>query len=140
MASRVADGRDGNAAGASSDGAGRAEQLADLVVALADENAHLQRALETRVVIEQAKGVLAERFDLDVHEAFRLLRVAARSNRIRLHDLAARIVESRQTPAEIEEVRLGRRRLGGADLQGMRASPARPSETTDRSAPGSRDR
>ena len=103
MASRIAESRDGNvAASAARD---RAEQLADLVVALTDENMHLQRALDTRVVIEQAKGVLAERFDVDVHEAFRLLRVAARSNRIRLHDLAARVVASRQTPPEIEDVR-----------------------------------
>jgi hypothetical protein len=86
----------------------REDRLAELVVALADENANLQRALDTRVVIEQAKGVLAERLDVDVHEAFRLLRMSARSNRMRLHDLATRVVESRQTPPEIEETRLGR--------------------------------
>jgi AmiR/NasT family two-component response regulator len=86
----------------------REERLAELVVALADENANLQRALDTRVVIEQAKGVLAERFGVDVHEAFQVLRISARSNRMRLHDLAARVVESRQTPPEIDESRLGR--------------------------------
>src|SRR5919206_2479509 len=102
MASQLADGRDGTAEAFSTE---REERLADLVVALADENANLQRALDTRVVIEQAKGVLAERFDVDVHEAFRLLRASARSNRIRLHDLAARVVESRETPPEIEDVR-----------------------------------
>jgi ANTAR domain len=104
MASQLADSHDGTAVFSE-----REDRLTELVVALADENANLQRALDTRVVIEQAKGVLAERFDVDVHEAFRLLRVAARSNRIRLHDLAARVVEARQTPPEIEEVRLGRR-------------------------------
>jgi AmiR/NasT family two-component response regulator len=104
MASRVADGHDGTAV--SSD---REERLTELVVALADENANLQRALDTRVVIEQAKGVLAERFDVDVHEAFRLLRLSARSNRMRLHALATQVVESRQTPPEIDETRLGRR-------------------------------
>jgi AmiR/NasT family two-component response regulator len=86
----------------------REERLAELVVALADENANLQRALDTRVVIEQAKGVLAERFGLDVHDAFDLLRLAARSNRMRLRDLATRVVQSRQTPPEIEATRLGR--------------------------------
>ena len=106
MSQRVADGRDGTLA---SDG--RADQLAELVVALVDENAHLQRALDTRVVIEQAKGILAERFDLDVHDAFDLLRFSARSNRIRLRDLATRVVESRATPPEIEVTRrLGRPR------------------------------
>src|SRR5437588_1537472 len=106
MASRLAEVRDGAVELASSE---REERLAELVVALADENANLQRALETRVVIEQAKGVLAERFGLDVHEAFQVLRRSARSNRMRLRDLAERVVESRQTPPEIEDVRLGRR-------------------------------
>ena len=105
MASRVANGRDGAVAAASE----REERLAELVVALADENANLQRALDTRIVIEQAKGVLAERFDVDVHEAFRVLRLAARSNRIRLHTLAERVVESRVTPPEVEEARLSAR-------------------------------
>ena len=106
MASRVTDGADG-AVGIAPDE--RAERLADLVIALADENANLQRALDTRIVIEQAKGVLAERFDVDVHEAFRVLRLAARSNRIRLHTLAERVVESRVTPPEVEEARLSSR-------------------------------
>src|SRR5919201_5595807 len=103
MASQLADGSGGTAEAFSSE---REERLADLVISLADENANLQRALDTRIVIEQAKGVLAERFDVDVHEAFRLLRFAARSNRIRLYDLAARVVESRATPPEIEAARL----------------------------------
>src|SRR3989442_1484019 len=101
MAPHVADGRDGDGAVSGE----RGKRLAELVVALADENAHLQRALDSRVVIEQAKGVLAERFAVDVHEAFRLLRVSARSNRIQLHDLAARVVESRETPPEILRAR-----------------------------------
>jgi hypothetical protein len=103
MASHVADGRDGAIELPSSE---REERLAELVAALADENANLQRALDSRIVIEQAKGVLAERFDVDVHEAFRVLRLAARSNRIQLRELAARVVESRTTPREIEDVRL----------------------------------
>jgi AmiR/NasT family two-component response regulator len=106
MASQLADGRGRLVRAAASE---REERLAELVVALADENANLQRALDTRVVIEQAKGVLAERFGVDVHEAFQVLRMSARSNRIRLHDLATRVVASRQTPPEIEEIRLGRR-------------------------------
>jgi AmiR/NasT family two-component response regulator len=105
MASQLADGRDG---GLELAGSEREERLAELVAALADENANLQRALDTRVVIEQAKGVLAERFGVDVHEAFQVLRLSARSNRMRLHDLAARVVESRQTPPEIDETRLAR--------------------------------
>jgi ANTAR domain len=105
MASQLADGNSGTAEAFSTE---REERLAELVVAFADENANLQRALDTRVVIEQAKGVLAERFGLEVHEAFQVLRRAARSNRMRLHDLATRVVESRQTPPEIERARLAR--------------------------------
>src|SRR4051812_22329004 len=41
----------------------------------------LQTALDTRIVIEQAKGILAERFHLPVDDAFLLLRYAARSSR-----------------------------------------------------------
>jgi ANTAR domain len=106
MASQLTDGRNGSV---EIDATEREERLAELVVALADENANLQRALDTRVVIEQAKGVLTERFGLDVHDAFDMLRTSARSNRIRLRDLAERVVESRQTPPEIEAIRLGRR-------------------------------
>jgi AmiR/NasT family two-component response regulator len=105
MASQLADGREGAVELAATE---REERLAELVVALADENANLQRALDTRIVIEQAKGVLAERFGLEVYEAFQLLRRSARSNRMRLHTLATRVVESRQTPPEIDEARLGR--------------------------------
>lgn len=48
----------------------------------------LQRALD-RVVIEQAKGVLVERHDLDPDAAFDQLRKHARSTSARLHDIAA---------------------------------------------------
>ena len=106
MASGVADRRDGTIEAAASE---REERLADLVIALADENSNLRHALDTRIVIEQAKGVLAERFDVDVHQAFRVMRLAARSNRILLRDLATRVVESRVTPREIEEARLSGR-------------------------------
>jgi len=88
----------------------RATRLEELVVALAQDNTHLQRALDSRVVIEQAKGVLAERFGIELPDAFELLRRSARSNRIRLRDLAARVVESRETPAEIAAMLDGHRR------------------------------
>jgi AmiR/NasT family two-component response regulator len=55
----------------------------------------LQTALNSRVVIEQAKGVLAERRGLDMETAFALLRDTARSRNRRLADLAREVVESR---------------------------------------------
>jgi AmiR/NasT family two-component response regulator len=48
----------------------------------------LQRALDSRTVIEQAKGVLSERYDLDVAEAFGLLRSFCRVNNLKLADAA----------------------------------------------------
>jgi PAS domain S-box-containing protein len=61
----------------------------------------LERALLTRVVIEQAKGVLVGRHHVDPVTAFEALRAAARSNNLRLHDLARRTVEETDTPPEI---------------------------------------
>lgn len=61
----------------------------------------LQHALTSRVAIEQAKGILAERLGLDMEGAFALLRYAARGARMKLQDLATAIVESDETPAEV---------------------------------------
>jgi AmiR/NasT family two-component response regulator len=57
--------------------------------------ARLQTALDSRVVIEQAKGVLAERLGFDMDTAFSTLRNAARRANRRLSDLAREVVESR---------------------------------------------
>jgi AmiR/NasT family two-component response regulator len=52
----------------------------------------LQGALNSRIVIEQAKGVVSRDHDVSVDEAFEVLRGHARSNRLRLVDLAHDIV------------------------------------------------
>ena len=65
------------------------------------ERAQLQHALESRIVIEQAKGMLAERLRLSLDDAFAVLRRAARSNGAKLHDVARRVVEEPETPAEV---------------------------------------
>ncbi|MCU1367388.1 MAG: hypothetical protein JWL72_2566 [Ilumatobacteraceae bacterium] len=54
--------------------------------------AALQGALDSRVRIEQAKGVLAERTGITVDDAFVLLRAYARRNRLRLTDVAIGVV------------------------------------------------
>jgi hypothetical protein len=54
--------------------------------------AQLQTALDSRVVIEQAKGVLAERWQLGMDEAFRRLRGYARSHNRLLSELARDVV------------------------------------------------
>ncbi|WP_426512908.1 GAF and ANTAR domain-containing protein [Dactylosporangium sp. McL0621] len=53
----------------------------------------LQTALNSRVVIEQAKGVLAERLRVDLDQAFTLLRHTARDRNRRLSDLAQAVVD-----------------------------------------------
>ncbi|MFD7816249.1 ANTAR domain-containing protein [Streptomyces sp. NPDC059785] len=60
--------------------------------ALADQLGH---ALTSRVVIEQAKGVLAARLSVTVDEAFALLRRHARSKQRRLSEVAREVVDGR---------------------------------------------
>jgi hypothetical protein len=67
--------------------------------ALRREVDQLRTALTTRIVIEQAKGMLAERLDIDVNEAFERLRREARNRRLKLHVLAA-AVTARETWTE----------------------------------------
>jgi GAF domain-containing protein len=60
-------------------------------------NEQLQTALNSRVVIEQAKGKLAERLGIDVNQAFTLLRDQARNRNQRLSDLARAVVDGTQS-------------------------------------------
>jgi GAF domain-containing protein len=52
----------------------------------------LQHALNSRIVIEQAKGMIAAQADVDMHDAFTRLRAHARNNNLRLTDVAAAII------------------------------------------------
>jgi transcriptional regulator with GAF, ATPase, and Fis domain len=65
----------------------------------------LQTALNSRVLIEQAKGMVAERLHLDMAEAFVLLRGTARSHNRRLSDLATAIVNGSEQiqPARVTD-------------------------------------
>jgi AmiR/NasT family two-component response regulator len=77
------------------------ERLLSVTEANLERRAQLQRALESRVAIEQAKGVIAERYGLGLDEAFDVIRNAARANRLKLHDLVARIGPGTETPPEL---------------------------------------
>ncbi|MGD0068697.1 MAG: GAF and ANTAR domain-containing protein [Streptosporangiaceae bacterium] len=59
-------------------------------------NEQLQAALNSRVIIEQAKGKLAERLGIDVNQAFTVLRDQARNRNQRLSDLARAFVDGTQ--------------------------------------------
>jgi GAF domain-containing protein len=54
----------------------------------------LQFALDSRVVLEQAKGALSNELDVDTAEAFQMLRDRARSTRRRLVDVAEEVVRA----------------------------------------------
>ena len=55
-------------------------------------NNQLQIALDSRVVIEQAKGVVAQTNDLSMDDAFALIRNYARSHGLTLKDVARQLV------------------------------------------------
>ncbi|MFF5987629.1 GAF and ANTAR domain-containing protein [Prauserella flavalba] len=54
----------------------------------------LQAALDSRILIEQAKGVLSERLGSGVDEAFAVLRDYARSHNRRLREVARAVVDN----------------------------------------------
>ena len=62
-------------------------------------NEQLQTALNSRVAVEQAKGVLAQRGGLDMEAAFAVLRLYARDHNARLTEVA-RAVTTRRLPAQ----------------------------------------
>ena len=59
---------------------------------------HLRRAMEFRSVIEQAKGILIERYKLTVDQAFRLLADASMHTNRKVHDIAADLVLTGELP------------------------------------------
>ena len=79
-------------------------ELEHEVERLRAENSQLVQALESRVVIEQAKGVLGERYRITLDASFELLRHAARSNRMDIHELASRVTSHPETPPEFNRV------------------------------------
>jgi hypothetical protein len=53
----------------------------------------LQEALTTRIVVEQAKGILAQLHGISVDDAFEVMRAFARRNRRRLADVAQELID-----------------------------------------------
>ena len=65
------------------------------VAALEEENARLKERLETRKLIERAKGVLMRRHHWSEGEAYRALQCAAMNRRTTMAQLARRVIEGK---------------------------------------------
>jgi transcriptional regulator with GAF, ATPase, and Fis domain len=86
-----------------SDNVGVGQALADVatISLLHERSMHLsdilteqlQTALNSRVMIEQAKGILAERLGVGMTQAFNLMRDFARNHNLRLTDVAQSIID-----------------------------------------------
>jgi hypothetical protein len=80
------------------------ERLQDSNGFLLERVAQLETALNSRIVIEQAKGILARALNLTVDQAYDVLRQTARNRGAKVHDLAGRIASA---PAEAEAILAG---------------------------------
>ena len=61
-----------------------------------------------RIVLEQAKGIISERLDLDMERSFAILRNHARSYNLRLSDDAQSVIDGSLSPSELKRCRLPR--------------------------------
>lgn len=64
-------------------------------------NEQLQHALNSRVIIEQAKGILSEQLGLSMDQAFEQLRGYVRGHNLRLVDVARQLVTRELDPAAL---------------------------------------
>jgi transcriptional regulator with GAF, ATPase, and Fis domain len=64
-------------------------------------NSQLNEALNSRIIIEQAKGKLSEAAGIDMDDAFRRLRSHARSHSLRLTDVAHAVAEGTMSTESI---------------------------------------
>jgi ANTAR domain-containing protein len=80
-------------------------RLQDSNAFLLERVSQLETALNSRIAIEQAKGILARALNLTVDQAFDVLRQTARNRGAKLHHLAGRIAAA---PAEAEAIVMGR--------------------------------
>jgi AmiR/NasT family two-component response regulator len=65
-------------------------------------NEQLNYALNSRIVIEQAKGMVAERENLNMEQAFAMVRNHARNHNLRLVDVARDIITAKLAVAALD--------------------------------------
>src|SRR5580658_9553814 len=66
-------------------------------------NAQLNNALNSRVIIEQAKGMICQSTSCDMDDAFNRLRAHARNHNEGLTDLAVRVVGKSIAPTDLDD-------------------------------------
>jgi GAF domain-containing protein len=71
-------------------------------------NDQLNQALNSRVVLEQAKGMVAERESLNMEQSFFRLRTHARNHNLRLVDVAIAVIGGALRPEDLDQPRLSR--------------------------------
>jgi GAF domain-containing protein len=72
--------------------------LAALALAEAQRAEHLMSAITNRDLIGQAKGIMMERYKINEHAAFGVLKRISQAQNIKLHEIARRIAETREIP------------------------------------------
>jgi GAF domain-containing protein len=80
-------------------------------------NEQLQQALNSRIVIEQAKGIIGERSGVDMEQAFTALRNHARHHNLRLVDVSRDVIDGTLSVAALEPLprRAGRPEVPAPD-------------------------
>ena len=66
-------------------------------------NEQLNVALNSRIIIEQAKGMVAERQALNMEQAFSALRIHARNHNLLLADVARDVIEGRLAASALDQ-------------------------------------
>jgi hypothetical protein len=111
----------------------RVPEEADAAERLAVTVQQLEHALASRVRVEQAIGVLAERHKIRPREAFDLLRGAARSRGKRLTEVATDVVASTANPLLLLPEELARKEpLPRPRARGSRRASRRAAKQTQR--------
>jgi GAF domain-containing protein len=67
-------------------------------------NAQLSNALNSRIIIEQAKGMICQSTSCDMNDAFHRLRAHARNHNEGLTGLATRVVDKAIAPSDLDEL------------------------------------